>query len=500
VTSTLSAMKPRIRMVMVADGDATLAPADGTGDALPPASAGRFHALAIIEGVETGDKRLFTENSLTWRDLPLPVMAQQDNTPEHMGSVLIGNIDKVERQGTAIHVWGDYLSNPDDEQAHLIGLVQSGELRGVSADIDDVEFEILFPLTDKDGNPLPQDPFLTMLEGGEPEPPETETIDGVEYEVMPIDQPLMRVTEGRLMGITVLTFPALQEAFIEDETTDVEPSLAASAARVFARNGVTGVMLPTIVLTNGSSATAAGAREATPTRFEFPVIPPREWFEVPEAPGEMPLTILDSGQVFGHLATWGECHIGIMGECVQAPPSPSNYARFHVGEIPVDDGGRVSVGRLTFHTGHADRKLGAGPTQAHYDNSGSVAADLRALDGEFGIWVCGAARSTLTLEQVREVMSTPPSGDWRLFGNELDMVAALSVPVPGFNVPRAWVRKDAGLVASLIISHPAHRPDTVAGLEPGVARKAVERIAASVGRSRHDRIAALRSRVHPGGE
>lgn len=474
-------MKPRIRMQIVADGEDT-AP-------LAAAAQGRFHALLIVEDIETGDDRIFTEGAVTWRNLPLPLMGTDESDHGALvvnPTVLLGNIDKIERQGTEIHGWGAWLTEPDEDASKLIGLVQRGELRGISVDVDAVEFELLVPSGDDMG-------LMLFAEEDAPEdaPPKEVGDDGVEREVLPMPAMKMRVTEGRVMGATVVPFPAFQEAFIEPDD-GTEPALAASAARTFARYGVTGAMIASLVTDEQPEAPSA--------RFSFPAIPPREWFDVPETPGPMPLTILDSGQVFGHLALWGECHVGIAGDCVEPPPSPSGYARFHVGEIPVDDGGRVAIGRLTYRTGHADLKRNAEATRSHYDNSGTVAADICASDGEYGIWVCGAARPGLSDLQVREIMASPPSGDWRRFGRELEMVGALCVNVPGFNTPRAQVRKENGLVASLIVSNPA--PFAVrfqtSGMDPVVARRAIERIAATVGRGRADRIAALTARVHGG--
>lgn len=477
-------------MQIVADGDppgttstATLAvgdPAPVTPPAAAPVASGRFHSLMVVEGVETGDDRIMAEGSLTWRDLPLPVMATSESDHGMLvvnPTVLIGNIDTIERRGFEVHAWGPYLTNPDEEAARLIDLIQRGELRGVSVDIDAVEFELLFPVTDDTGAPLDDEmiggPDDELQPGDvvppDPPPPVTEVgDDGVTREVIPMPNMKMRVTEGRIMGFTVVPFPAFQEAFIEPEVAEAPPAPAAVAA---------------------SAAT-----------FDFPAVPPREWFDVPEAEYPTPLTITDEGQVFGHLAVWGECHVGIAGECVEPPSSPSNYARFHVGEIPVDDGGRVAVGRLTYHVGHADRKLNANATRAHYDDTGTVAADICASDGVFGIWVCGAARPGMTAAQVREVMASPPSGDWRRFGRDLELVGALCVNVPGFNVPRAMVRREDGLVASLIVSHPAPLRASVGtfDMDPAVARRVAARIASSIGRSPKDRIAALAARVHGG--
>lgn len=506
---------PRIRMQIVAAGedvpvaDAPAADAPpAESESVPPVAAGdRFHTLVIVEDTWTGDDRQFVANSLTWRDLPLPLMALDTTTWEHQDAVLIGNIDTIERRGVEIHGWGSYLSNPGEDAARLIDLVQRGELRGVSADIDAVEFEVLFPVEPEAEAAALDDGVVDDSESAGM-PTETDPETGVEYVVMSLPSPRMRVTDGRIMGATVCPFPAFQEAFIEPEMS--EPAALAASGYAALNGRVTGMVLAPLV------ASAAGTLEARP-HFQFPDIPPGEWFTVPEPPGSMPLTILDSGQVFGHLATWGTCHIGLAGECVEAPSSPSNYARFHVGECPTADGGRVSVGRLTFSTGHADTHLGPDATRAHYDNTGTVAADIVAVDGEYGIWVCGAMRSTLSAAQVREVMASPPSGDWRRFGQHLDLVGALSVNVPGFNVPRnelaasAWdrpvsagwarARREDGLVTTLIVSRPAE-PATAphvlvaSASNDELARRVIDRIAASVGRSRKDRIAELSARVH----
>lgn len=514
---------------------------DETPDALTAAGdPGRFHLLIIVEDVDTGDGRRFVEGSLTWRDLPLPLMADDKNRMEHLESTLVGNIDTIERIGTEIHGYGSWLSNPQGDAARLIDLIERRELRGVSADIDDVEFEVLYPIepppeepVDGEEPPAGIEPAPTdddgdvPLDEDVPEPPAfpTETDeDGQMWEVLPMMEPRLRVTEGRIMGATVVPFPAFQEAFIEPETPDAEPAadpaaepaLSDVAASVMAAAFVTGGVLPVSLVAGAATGRSAlAAREAYPDRFTFPDLPPAAWYEVPETPGPMPLTILDSGQVFGHLAVWGECHVGIAGECVEPPPSASNYARFHVGETPLDDGTRIATGRLTFATGHAASNLGPDATRAHYDDTGTVAADIVAHDGEYGIWVCGAVRSTLTTAQVREVLASPPSGDWRRFGRDLELVGALCVNVPGFNTPRlalaasaalatrpyAKVRREAGMVASLIVSHPAPAepsPSTHPDWTDEVAARVIDRIALSIGRDRKSRIAALAARVHGG--
>lgn len=494
------------------------APLTAAGPDLPPPTNGRFHVMMVLETDEagtvfmTGDKRYFEANSITWRDLPFPCMATDKTNWGHEDAVLIGNFDTCDRQGNEVHGWGQYLNEPGEDAARLIAMVKSGELRGFSVDIDAVEFELLLPVAPPETEGESVDEATDPFEDNADDLPR-ENIDGQDYVVVELPEPILRATEARLMGGTVCTMPAFQEAFIEDDSPAV--ALAAGGGRIIARPSW-GRVVEAIVAAGTATAPAPG-REGAPARFDFPDIPPAAWFDVPETPGPMPLTILDSGQVFGHLAVWGECHIGVTGECVEPPPSTCNYARFHVGEIPVDNGGRVSVGRLTFHTGHADLSWDPQATVRHYDDSGTAAADLVAMDGVYGIWVCGAMRPGLSTLQVREIMSSPPSGDWRRFGHNLELVAALAVNVPGFNTPRdgallasgrlvrARVRRDEGLTSALILSHPAPPAAREAllasmatGIDPATARRIIQRVAASIGHDPRSRVDRLAARVRGG--
>jgi hypothetical protein len=148
------------------------------------------------------------------------------------------------------------------------------------------------------------------------------------------------------------------------------------------------------------------------------------------------LTISDSGLVFGHIAVWGTCHTGFPGQCVTAPRSPSGYAAFHVGAVRTADGGTISAGVLTVGTDHADVRAFSADARDHYANTGLAWASVRAVDGDAGVWVRGALRPGLTAEQVQVLQASTPSGDWRRFDGDLDLVAVLSVNTPGFPVRR----------------------------------------------------------------
>lgn len=176
---------------------------------------------------------------------------------------------------------------------------------------------------------------------------------------------------------------------------------------------------------------------------EFPLKPPQDWFALPEAQTPTPLTFQKDGKVFGHIALWGSCHTGFLNgavaECVQPPPSKTDYQHFHLGTIETQEGQDVRVGKITYATGHAPLSASARVAADHYDNTGSVGAFVRARNGSVGIWVSGAVRSGISPEGFRDLRANPPSGDWRSLNRNLELVAALAVPVPGFPIPRAEV-------------------------------------------------------------
>jgi hypothetical protein len=223
-------------------------------------------------------------------------------------------------------------------------------------------------------------------------------------------------------------------------------------------------------------------------------MPDGSWFRDPELSAPTPLTITEDGRVFGHLAAWGVCHIGIPGVCTTAPHSSMNYSMFRLGVVETDTGD-VPVGHITMGTGHAPIKAKVQATIEHYDNTGSVVADVAAGEDAHGIWLAGALRSSASPEQVKALKAAALSGDWREFGGNLELVAALAVNVPGFPIPRlalaASGEHQTALVASgvvepgaLVASVPT--PADMAGLARAAAREVLAE------QKREARLAALK--------
>jgi 2'-5' RNA ligase len=186
---------------------------------------------------------------------------------------------------------------------------------------------------------------------------------------------------------------------------------------------------------------------------------PAKAFHVPEPDGPQALAITEGpgGELLlsGHIAAWGVCHIGFPGQCRTAPRSPSGYAYFHTGAV-LTDAGELAVGQITLDAAHAELTSNAQMAARHYDHTGTAAADVRLTDGEHGIWASGIVRGTLSAEQLHRFRASAASGDWRAVRGALEMVAVLSVNVPGFPVPRARVASGApiSLVAAGALAAP----------------------------------------------
>lgn len=208
--------------------------------------------------------------------------------------------------------------------------------------------------------------------------------------------------------------------------------------------------------------------------------PPREWFDDPGLTGPSPIVVTEEGRVFGHLATWGTCHIGFKDACTTPPQSMSDYAYFQTGAVLTTDG-EVAVGQITVDTGHAGLSLSARPAAAHYDDTGTAVADVCAGEDEHGIYIAGAVRSSATPEQVARLRASALSGDWRTIGGNLELVAALAVNVPGFPIPRTSLAASGGQQTALVaagIVEVAGQQVEMASLEEVVGRAVDERLSA----------------------
>lgn len=176
---------------------------------------------------------------------------------------------------------------------------------------------------------------------------------------------------------------------------------------------------------------AAGGLAAEPD-----VAYPAEWFQNPQFDRVTPLTIdKETGRIWGHLAQWNVCHIGVAGTCVKPPRSASKYANFLKGVVDTTDGEQL-VGCLTYGIGHANPRMRAAAATAHYDRPEAVVAYVNVGEDKHGIWYSGVLRPGVDRALVDEFRALGAiSGDWRPVGRYgLDLVASVAVNTPGFPV------------------------------------------------------------------
>jgi hypothetical protein len=155
---------------------------------------------------------------------------------------------------------------------------------------------------------------------------------------------------------------------------------------------------------------------------------------------------IDGEHFYGYVALWNVCHIGEpegRGSCTYAPRSATGYAHFRTGTVMTTEG-RVAVGSITMNTGHANGRISAAAAAAHYDNTGTVIADVAVGEDHFGIWYSGRKRPGVSDDDIYAAMASGRiSGDWRMIGGNYELVGALVVNVAGY--PMA---QHASLVAS----------------------------------------------------
>lgn len=207
--------------------------------------------------------------------------------------------------------------------------------------------------------------------------------------------------------------------------------------------------------------------------------------QVPDRPEESvtlgaPFTVTADGQVSGHVALWGRCHIGVGSTCVTPPREESSYHGYLTGEaVPGKATGPVVIGG-----GHASLSLSAAAAQSYYDSTSKAVADVVVGPDEYGIWAAGAVRANADPNDVAALRGSAISGDWRNIGGKLRLVALLAVNAPGFRVNRPHAMAASG---ALITTGPACEPcregvtfETIEDRMDRVERLLLDQLTASV--------------------
>lgn len=204
----------------------------------------------------------------------------------------------------------------------------------------------------------------------------------------------------------------------------------------------------------GRTEAADGVLEPVAVLASGVLKPSTKVFADPHLKAPTMLRVTEDGRVFGHLATWRQCHMGVGNKCVMAPRSATGYAHFKTGSVLTAEGDNVRVGKITIGTGHADKSFGVVPAVEHYDDTGTCVAVVNTGEDSFGVWVAGAVVAGVSEATVAELRRSPLSGDWRRVNGNLELVAALAVNSPGFPVLESDVDGDYSLVAAGTLIEP----------------------------------------------
>lgn len=327
-----------------------------------------------LVGQPTSDGRMLAAGiDLTFRAFPLPLMWCRQSKEGHSDSFTVGVIESARVEGDRVLASGYLLNSAeaDEAAAQLAHGVTSPSVDLAAAE---------WTYTDENGVVVDEQDLWDRVDAG-----------------LPV---LTTFTAAELIGTTLVATAAFGDTSVslnpERESRDV--ALVAGAADDF-----------------------------RPPTYDHRL------FDNPNLSGPTLPSMGEDGRIYGHLAVFGQCHRSIQTECVLVPRSPSGYGHFHTSPaLRLDDGSRLPVGRLTVGTGHADPRLGASPAAAHYDNTGSCFGLVRVGEDKHGVWFSGVAAPWATAEQIAQGIASPLSGDWRDFGQGLDLVAALAVNTPGF--------------------------------------------------------------------
>lgn len=436
-----------------------------------------WEGVLAVEGVETGDGRMFAEDSLTWPVLPVPLMFQR--VTSHGGgtdeSVNVGNITEIWRDGAKIMGRGTLdMIDPNGQLAEH--KLRGGFFRGVSIDADsvkDADVELVFPAE-----------------------PEDATDDEI-MAAMLANPELMIFHAGRIRGATLVNLPA----FVEASINLVDDGVIVASAE---SNGV--------IVADGSHT------------IVIPDLPPMEWFE---EPSEMPpigaVWITDEGRIFGMVGPSDVAHRSFRDKKITIPMGNVDYTSWMNRPFIVEGGHRIRTGVITMDCGHMSAHASADPVirMSHYDNSCSIAAVVCVGESKkHGVpWVAGTILP-MSAEQLQRFMGCQLSGDWaphRERRGWKEFVAALAVPVPGFarSTDTVSVRvEDSVVIASAVpikfwenggddaVYDDAPTDEVVTASAESIKshRQQLAEIRASLGVDNRQTLASIRDRVRAGGE
>lgn len=430
-----------------------------------------WRAVLARMGTPTGDGRILDPAGAASRDLPLPLSWQQMSGDGHGGSQIVARIESLSFDNGMVTATGTML---DSAPWEVFEQIEAGVI-GPSVDLDDLEYvmddqeRLVLTKWRVAGATLVSIPaFAEVSITLDPEPVQPlDTDAGIaerDAAAGRLPRP-MTPEEGAMIGESFFNGQSLAAFGLAKTLHTFERSPHSGAGNCSCGMAEQSAVHPHAYVAADTSRgqepgclcakqeddpihdpglTASLEVQRAPTS-----LPPLDWFMKPDLDRLTPLTVSDTGRVFGHIAGWESCHVGLPG-CVTPPSSYSNYSYFLQSSQPLADGTEIPVGTLVAGPRHADAQLAFHAATQHYDDPSAAVARVTAGEDEFGIWVAGWLLPTATETARQTFMTSPVSGDWRRVGGNLELIAVCSVNSAGFPIPKARVAFSNGAQRTLI--------------------------------------------------
>lgn len=372
---------------------------------------------------ETGDHRLLDGAGGGVRDLPLSIAAQFQTSYGHDGAHVTGTLQFVEFDDEGNNVSGrGWLLDDEFGQRHA-RLIAVGAMRGNSVDLTEVKARYEENLSeDEDWS------YRIRF---------TEWNIGATTGVM---TPAFADARAEIVASWIMTGERELTAALE-ELNDAEVQALLDGAEEIVAAAIAGEQ-PLVVNIDEWDFTVpavVNAEEVPAELMASLTVQPYDAFFRPE-PARLQKWVVDAdGNVFGHLAAWGQQHDGLPG--VTVPRPKDGYASFNKPGV-LTERGIVSTGPVFALGGHRPSG-GADDLAQAYGGIENAWCDVRITEGVFGPWCSGRVRPGVADEIVYAARASRVSGHW--VGGRLK--AIVSVNAEGFDVP-GHADDDVDLAAS----------------------------------------------------
>lgn len=383
--------------------------------------------IIAVEGTPSGDGRMLERGSIEWDDAVLPVPIIWDRQEGDHTGMVVGAVAEVWRDGDEI--WGrGWLSASEDPdtQAAVVRVKElfNEEAVGVSVALDHVDVELRVKksaITGEGGPDLPEDPNdLEEDENGY-----------ATLGKMMADDSLEVTTRGRLRHVATVDTAALtgdaagkvKLRMVKPEDEEIVEIAASGSLRIV-------------------------EFETDEPAFEDPTfgafgVDDRVLFDPHTNRYSVPVTVLDDGRTFGHIAPWGICVRGRPDRCITPPHA--DLDGFMRGRAPLAGGKRT--GTIVIGGSHSGVRIGAEAATAHYDKTGRAVADVRVGLDAYGIWFAGRLRPGATDVDIYAFKSSDVSGHWEVGKDgQMTLCGLPAVNVGGF--PKGYMTADELAVAA----------------------------------------------------